>query len=74
MNSSLLIYSVCLFLLVLLTLGIVYQAFFDLQKRGSRLLGFLVLAMADWGLFYFLELVLPSYPLRYLPEKCCISA
>lgn len=69
MNSSLLIYSVCLFLLVLLTMGIVYQAFFDLQKRGSRLLGFLVLAMADWGLFYFLELVLPSYPLKVFARK-----
>lgn len=69
MNSSLLIYSVCLFLLVLLTLGIVYQAFFDLQKRGSRLLGLLVLAMADWGVFYFLELVLPSYPLKVFSRK-----
>lgn len=69
MSSSLWIYSVCLFSLIFLSLGIAYQAFFDLQKRGSRTLGLLVLAMAEWGFFYFLELILPSYSLKVLSRK-----
>lgn len=69
MSDSLAIYSICLFLLILLTLGIAYQAFFDLQNRGSRTLGILALVMAQWGFFYLLELILPSYSLKVLSRK-----
>jgi hypothetical protein len=69
MNDSLAVYSISLFLLILLTLGIAYQAFFDLQKRGSRTLGVLALVMAFWGFFYLLELTLPSYSLKVLSRK-----
>lgn len=63
------VYSICLLILILLTMGIAYQAFFDLQKRGSRTLGILALVMAFWGFFYFLELILPSYSLKVLSRK-----
>lgn len=69
MSDSLVVYSICLSLLMLLTLGIAYQAFFDTQKRGSRTLGALALVMALWGFFYLLELILPSYSLKVLSRK-----
>jgi diguanylate cyclase (GGDEF)-like protein/PAS domain S-box-containing protein len=69
MSDSLAVYSICLFLLILLTLGIAYQAFFDLQKRGSRTLGGLAFVMSLWGFFYLLELTLPSYSLKVLSRK-----
>jgi diguanylate cyclase (GGDEF)-like protein/PAS domain S-box-containing protein len=69
MSDSLVVYSFFLFLLILLTIGIAYQAFFDLQKQGSRTLGVLAFVMAFWGFFYLLELILPSYSLKVLSRK-----
>src|SRR5689334_12205316 len=69
MSSSLVVYSICLLVLILLTIGIAYQAFFDLQKRSSRTLGILAFVMAFWGFFYLLELILPSYSLKLLSRK-----
>ncbi len=68
-SNSMVVYSLLLFLLILLTMGIAYQAFFALQKQGSRTLGILAFIMAFWGFFYLLELILPSYPLKILSRK-----
>lgn len=69
MNLSLVAYSIFLFFLILLTMGIAYRAFFDLQKQGSRLLGVLTFTMAAWGFFYLLELTLPSHSLKVFSRK-----
>jgi diguanylate cyclase (GGDEF)-like protein len=69
MSDSLVVYSIFLFVLVLLTLGIAYRAFFELQKGGSRTLGMLAFVMAFWGFFYFLELVAPTYSIKVVSRQ-----
>lgn len=69
MSLSLVIYAVCLSVLLILTLGIAYQAFFYLQKPGSRTLGALIFLLAVWSGFYLFELTLPDYSLKVLARK-----
>ncbi|MCC7117505.1 MAG: diguanylate cyclase [Anaerolineales bacterium] len=69
MNLSLAIYSVCLTVLLFLTLGVAGRAFFNLQKQGSRTLGLLIFLLSTWAGFYLLEMLLPEYSLKVFSRK-----
>ena len=69
MLISLVIYSVLLGLLVILIAGIAYRALFEWEKPGSRTLGFLMLSMLIWAAFYFIEIGVPSLPLKIVSRK-----
>ena len=69
MLTFLLIYSVLLGLLIVLIAGIAYRALFEWEKPGSRTLGFMMLSMLVWAVFYFLEIGIPSLPFKILSRK-----
>ncbi len=69
MLVNLLVYSICLGVLVLITTGIAFRIFLEWQRPGARTLGFLLLVMADWAAFYFLEIIAPSLPLKIASRK-----
>ncbi len=66
---SLQVYIVCLGLVVLITAGLAYRAFFESHRPSSRTFGFLLSTMTIWAFFYLLEIVLSDISQKIVARK-----
>lgn len=62
-------YLICLALLVVVITGIAARTFVSWQTPGARTLGFLMMSMAIWAGFYFLEITHPDPPVKVFARK-----
>ena len=62
-------YLTCLAILVVIITGIAIRAFTAWQTPGARTLGFLMVTMAVWAGFYFVETMHPSLPVKVFARK-----
>lgn len=69
METYLSAYLICLALLVVIITGIAIRAFINWQTPGARTLGALMLSMAVWAGFYFLEIVHPSIQAKIFARR-----